>query len=505
MVAAGGALKRWTENLAGGPARFQIIFVLSSVLGLDAADKATISATADSLEKAFHFGNTKLGLLVAVVSFVGAIGTLPFGVLIDRVVRRRILMWVILTWSVAEAITGVSTSYTFLIATRLALGVITAAAFPAVASLTGDYFPAIDRARIYGLILGGELIGTGIGFFISGEISSYWGWRIPFWVMAALGILVLWEVWKLIPEPARGGQSWISEGQEEIYSEKDAKAGEPPPEKAADASGQSGPVAQAQKVIRLKGVKPREDMVLADDPTRRSLFWAMGYVLRTPTYVLLILASSLAYYFFAGIRTFGMIWITEHFAITRSDASPLGLVIGIGALIGIVLGGYISRWFLDRGWVSARVVVGGTALVLSVLCFAPGIWFRQMSASMPLLTAGAFFLGAANPVIAAARLDLLVPRMWGRGESSSMAMRSVLEGGAPLLFGAVSVWLGGGLSGLTWTFLLMLIPVLIAAALAIPASRTYPRDVATAGESVKQIRNKDGSPQERAPARRPAR
>ncbi|MGH7155254.1 MAG: hypothetical protein ACREF3_15120 [Acetobacteraceae bacterium] len=62
---AGKQFVRWTEDLAGGPARFQIIFVLSSVLELDAADKATISAVAAGLEKAFHIGNTEIGLLVA--------------------------------------------------------------------------------------------------------------------------------------------------------------------------------------------------------------------------------------------------------------------------------------------------------------------------------------------------------------------------------------------------------------------------------------------------------
>lgn len=484
--ALGASLKTRAENAVGGPARLQIIFVLASVLGLDAADVATVSATARSLEHALHFGATQLGLLVSVVSFVGAIGTLPFGVLIDRTIRRRILIWVILLWSALEAVSGASTSYIFLLGTRVGLGVITAAAFPAVASLTGDYFPAIDRARIYGLILGGELVGTGIGFLISGELSAHFGWRIPFWVMAALGAFVFWEVYKFLPEPARGGQSWIGEGQEDLVTAEDAKAGNGA-EKRPDAGGMPTDAVKAQKIVREKHVKPREEMILDDDPKQRSLWWAIGYVLRTPTYLLLIIASSLSYYFFSGVRTFGMIFLTDHFAISRGAASPLALVIGIAALIGIVCGGYISRFFLDRGWVSARIIVAGFALLLSVLAFAPGIGFRQIWISMALLAVGSFFLGTANPTISAARLDLMVPRMWGRSEAGSNAVRSVLQGGAPLVFGIVSERLGGGLSGLTWTFLIMLIPVLIAAALAIPASRTYPRDVATAAESFKRI------------------
>ena len=68
-----------------------------------------------------------------------------------------------------------------------------------------------------------------------------------------------------------------------------------------------------------------------------------------------------------------------------------------------------------------------------------------------------------------------------------MALRGLLEGGAPLLFGAMSVWLGGGTNGLQWTFLIMLIPVIVASSLAIPARRTYPRDVATADASMRRL------------------
>jgi len=52
------------------------------------------------------------------------------------------------------------------------------------------------------------------------------------------------------------------------------------------------------------------------------------------------------------------------------------------------------------------------------------------------------------------------------------------------LFGAVSVWLGGGANGLMWTFLRMLFPMLVAGSLVLPGTRTYPRDIATAAASA---------------------
>ena len=43
-----------------------------------------------------------------------------------------------------------------------------ASAGPAIASLTGDYFAAEERARIWSYILIGEAAGTAFGFIVGG-------------------------------------------------------------------------------------------------------------------------------------------------------------------------------------------------------------------------------------------------------------------------------------------------------------------------------------------------
>lgn len=474
-------LKQKAETAVGGPARLQIVIVLASILALDAADKATVSAVAGSLKQAFNIGNTQIGLLIAITSFVAAVFTLPIGNLVDRIRRNRILLWATLFWSVAMAISGFSTSFMFLLAARMGLGAITAAAFPTIASLSGDFFPARDRARMYGLILGGELIGTGVGFFIGGEISAWIDWRWPFFTMGALGLLVAWGVWRFLPEPARAGQSWLAEGQKEIPSGPD---GQMPPRRQGQ-EAQEPAAGKTQQQVLNAGVEPVPERVLHDDPVQHGLWWAIRYVVRIPTYLLLVAASSLAYYFFGGIRGFGMIYLTGHYGVSRSVLSGLVLVIGLGALAGVMSGGVLSQRLLRRGWFSVRIVLPGIAVFLATLLFGVGIWTRSVFIGIPALTVGAAALAAANPSYDAARLDIMHPRLWGRAESGRMMIRAVFEGGAPLLFGAVSTWLGGGNVGLERTFLLMLIPLLVAAALAIPGRRTYPRDVATAGESVK--------------------
>src|SRR5690348_9773090 len=216
-----------TERLllesAGGPARLQIILLLAGMLGLDSADRATVSAVASDLKDVFGIGNTGIGLLVSATSFVGAIFTLPVGVLVDRIHRCNLLIGAVALWTIAMVVSGFSSSFIFLLVTRICLGAVTAAAAPAVASLTGDYFPPRDRAAVYGLILAGELIGTGFGFLVAGEVASWFSWRWSFFVMAVPSVVLIWAAWRFLPEPARGGQSWIELGQEDVHTSDNAK------------------------------------------------------------------------------------------------------------------------------------------------------------------------------------------------------------------------------------------------------------------------------------------
>jgi MFS family permease len=476
--------KERVVSAAGGPARLQIIAVLAAVLAVEASDLGTVSAVAGELEGAFHLGNTDVGLLLAVVSFVGAAATLPLGALVDRFSRRVLLMIVIASWVVADGVSGFAYSFSFLLVTRAIIGALTAVAWPCVASLTGDFFPARDRAGIYGLIIAGELVGMGIGFFISGEVSTLINWHWSFYAMALPPAALVWVIWRFLPEPERGTQSWIMEGEEDPNAASRPAAqpsGRERQGKKRHAS-QSEP-ASPQESVRRAHVRPREELILHEDPTRWSLCRVIRYLLHLPTYGLLIAASALAYYFLSGARAFAMIYITQHYHIPRGVVSSLVFVVGIGTLAGTVAGGRLAEHLLRKGKADARIVVAAVTLALSVPILGLAIWTSSAWLGIGLMTIGAGVLSAAVAPIDAARLDIVHPRMWGRAEAGRMALRSTFEGGAPLLFGALSEWLGGGQRGLMWTFLIMLLPMLIASLLGVKARQTYLRDVATAAAS----------------------
>jgi MFS family permease len=513
------AIRDLALDVVGGRARARVVLTFAAILGLSGSDMGTLPAVAGNLERAFGIGNTQFGLLLTVVSLAAAAFTIPFGVLTDRTRRTRLLVISISLWAVAALFSGAAASYLWLILARVALGAVTAVTGPTIASLTGDFFPARDRARMWGMILGGELIGTGIGYVASGDISAAVSWRYALWWPIIPSVALAWFVWKTLPEPARGGQSWLHVGAEHIPDEEEAgpgargRDGRRPDGTVPDA--RTGPAeagqqmdALAQRAARRAHAKPEPALVLHDDPTGRSVWWAIRYVLRVRTNLVIIIASALGYFFFAGLRSFAIIFATSHYGISKPVATVLVLVIGAGALAGVFFGGRISDRMLRRGHIRVRVVVPAACLLAITPLIAPGIATTSVAVAIPLLTAGAVLLGAPNPPMDAARLDIIHPHLWGRAEGVRSTLRTIGEAAAPLVFGYVSQYVFGGPgsaagsggaggaasagsaagTALQYTFLVFLIPLIAAGLLVLPALRTYPRDVATATASVRAIR-----------------
>jgi predicted MFS family arabinose efflux permease len=469
-AAAGGFARRLTR-LLGGEERTRVIVILAAVLGLSGADVATVGASASELRSGLHITNTDIGLLVSVSSLVGAVASLPFGVLADRVTRTRILGGTIMLWGVAMLWSATASDFTELLWTRLFLGAVTASAGPMVASLVGDWFGSWERGRIYGVILAGEYVGAGVGFAVTGNVSTL-SWRAAFVVLALPAFALALGVWRL-REPKRGGLGVLAHESQPI-----------PPE--AELSEEGAQVTDAQRIAQERNLTPDPELVVEPREARRmGLVRATEYVLRVRTNVVLILASACGYYFLAGLQTFGLEFSKEQYGIDQALASTLLLVVGAGALAGVLAGGSIGDWLLKRGILSARILTPAWAAVATTILFIPAIFTRQAVTAVPYLVAAAFFLASQNPPLDAARLDIMPPLLWGRAEAVRTLLRSLAIALAPLLFGAVSDYVfGGGRSGLQWTFVVMLLPLGASAWLLFKGRETYPRDVATAAASA---------------------
>ncbi len=107
-----------------------IVGLLAAVLALQAADLATVGAVGAELESAFGLSHIELAILASVASLLGAVATLPFGVLADRLPRVRLLALVVALWGVVSGVAGLADSFAVLLGSRLFLGVTVAAAGP---------------------------------------------------------------------------------------------------------------------------------------------------------------------------------------------------------------------------------------------------------------------------------------------------------------------------------------------------------------------------------------
>jgi MFS family permease len=482
-----GRVRRGLESTFGGPARARVIVLLALVLALSSADTATVGASATELRKALHIDNTDIGLLVSVTGAVGALASVPFGVMVDRFNRINLLVASMLLWGVTMLVSAAVSTFGALLLVRVFLGAITAVAGPAVASLIGDYFPSAERGKIYGYVLGGELIGAGIGFFVTGDVAAI-SWRAAFVLLAIPAFALAWQVRRL-PEPARGGASRLMPGATVFVDRQHARRGsdtiidQPPP-------GGDGPeTTDAQRTAQQRGIKPDPNLILRTDPRKMNIVAATRYVLRVRTNVILILSSACAYFFLTGIQTFGLEFVGDQYRVNTILANLLLLVVGAGAVGGVLIGGRLGDALIRRGYISGRVLVAGVAAVATVVFFIPPLLTRSPFSALPYVTAAAFFLTAQNPPLDAARLDIMVPLLWGRAEGIRTFLRTAAQSVAPVAFGGLSDLLGNNHSSLRTTFLIMLLPLAASGLILLRGVRYYPTDVATAAASLAASEN----------------
>ena len=186
-------------------------------------------------------------------------------------------------------------------------------------------------------------------------------------------------------------------------------------------------------------------------------------------------------------------------------ATLVVLVVGAGALVGVLSGGRIADRYLDRH-LTRGLTAAALGYLVGAVCLLSGLLIGFIRLSLPLYVMAGAAIAEPNPPLDAARLDIMVSGLWGRAERVRTLLRGVFEALAPLAFGFTSSALSGGprpglgtgvnvthtvitaarTAALQKTFLIMLIPLAVAGLLMLRARRTYPSDVLTAAEYQRQ-------------------
>lgn len=311
--------------------RWVVCALLFLATTINYIDRAVLGILAPVLQKSIGWSQVDYGYIIAAFTGAYAIGLLLVGRFIDRIGTKKGYSASMIVWSISavgHAFAG--TPFEFGVA-RFALGLGESGNFPAAIKATAEWFPKKERALATGLFNSGPNVGTIIALVLVPWITLTWNWREAFIFTGLLGFiaLTLWLIFYDIPER----QKRVSK-KEVAYIQSD------PPEAAAE------------KVPWIRLLKYRQ-----------SWAFVIGKFLTDPIwwFYLYWLPSFLNHRYHLDLAHLGL---------------PL-IVIYTMVTVGSIGGGWMSGFFIKRGW----SINGGrkAVMLLSAVLVAPIVFASSVS------------------------------------------------------------------------------------------------------------------------------
>src|SRR5215470_14159392 len=195
-----------TEPIAPIPLnsrQIRLLAVLALVNFVNFAARQVVVPLIPLLRDHFHATDAQLGALQMWLLVVLAAASIPFGFFADRFNRATIIVTGVACWSVATMVSGLASTYIFLLFARAAVGLGEAAYAPAAQSMISGAFPNDQRARAQAIFATGMLLGGVGGQALGGIIGPHYGWQYALFIVAVVGLVPGFAVLTL-DEPPRG-------------------------------------------------------------------------------------------------------------------------------------------------------------------------------------------------------------------------------------------------------------------------------------------------------------
>jgi MFS family permease len=177
--------------------RRRVLGFLSLLSVITYLDRVCISVAGPRMQEALSLDARQWGWVTGAFTLSYALFEIPGGMLGDRVGPRRVLTRIVLWWSAFTSLTGVVSSFAWLVAVRFAFGMGEAGAYPNIGVTISRWFPLRERATAYGVVLMSAQIGGALAPVLVVPIQQAFGWRASFWVFGAVGMVwaAAWYGW----------------------------------------------------------------------------------------------------------------------------------------------------------------------------------------------------------------------------------------------------------------------------------------------------------------------
>jgi len=177
--------------------------LLTALNLLNYIDRSVLFAVQDLVKAEFHRSDLAFGLLTTVF-FIFYMCAAPFmGPLSLRFSRKRVIVTGALVWSMATLLTAFTKNFEELLIRHTLVGIGEASFVILSPTFVADMFPPEKRGRVMGVFYLAIPVGTALGYLLGGVMGPKYGWRTPFYVGAAPGVLLALLL-LLIPEPTLG-------------------------------------------------------------------------------------------------------------------------------------------------------------------------------------------------------------------------------------------------------------------------------------------------------------
>jgi MFS transporter, ACS family, glucarate transporter len=155
-------------------------------------DRAAINVSALYITKDLGLSTIQLGHAFAAFAWAYALFEIPGGWLGDKIGPRRVLLRIVLWWSLFTAATGWAWSATSLILIRALFGAGEAGAFPNMTRMFTTWLPVRERERAQANLWLATRLTAGFTPVLVALMMERIGWRRTFEIFGALG--VIWAV-----------------------------------------------------------------------------------------------------------------------------------------------------------------------------------------------------------------------------------------------------------------------------------------------------------------------
>lgn len=168
------------------------------------ADNLVLSPNIDAIEAEFGISDADIGNISGLFVIVGALVSLVWGYLGDKGSRKLLFVLAVVIGEVPCALTALAADYSQFFWLRILTGIGMGASFPVAFSLVADLFEERERAKATAFVAAAIGFGSVLGTVVGGYGGAAWGWRLPFFLVAAPNFLLGPLFWFTVKEPQRG-------------------------------------------------------------------------------------------------------------------------------------------------------------------------------------------------------------------------------------------------------------------------------------------------------------